>query len=175
MNKIKNEEPPKYFDQDDKLKDELKAKYIRRSEDDLIAKAKHICKSRLTTFGIAFTSPDIVKDFLTLELSNLESERFDILFLNNQNQLIEHIPMFSGTIDGASVYPREIMKIALDLNAAALILAHNHPSGICDPSNADIKITTKIKAAMDTVDIRVLDHIIVGGTNTYSFAESGIM
>ena len=172
---IKNEEAPKYYNQTDKQKDELLVKYIRQSEDDLIAKAKHICKSRLKEVGIAFVSPDRVKDYLILELSNLESERFDVLFLNNQNQLIKHVPMFYGTIDGAAVYPREVVKLALELNAAALILAHNHPSGTCEPSSADKKITTRIKAAMETIDIRVLDHVIVGGTNTYSFAESGII
>ena len=145
------------------------------SEDAIIASAKIILKSRLRTVGVAFTSPDLVKDHLMIQLSTLESERFDVLFLNTQNKLIEHIPMFYGTVDSASVYPREIIKKALELNASALIIAHNHPSGSLVPSHADKDITNKIKAASELMDIRLLDHLIVGGMDTYSFAENGLI
>ncbi len=123
----------------------------------------------------AFTAPEIVKNYLTLSLALEEREHFHVLFLNNQHQLLQDDRLFSGTIDGASVYPREVVKQALHCNAAAVILAHNHPSGICVPSEADRGITCKLKQALATVDIRVLDHIIVGHLDTYSFAEHGAL
>ena len=162
-----------------KVQTETSPEYIVKSsnteQDAIIASAKRILESRLRTFGVAFTSPDLVKDFLLIKLSALESERFDVLFLNSQNKLIEHIPMFCGTIDGASVYPREIIKKALELNASALIIAHNHPSGSLVPSHADKDITKKIKDAAELMDIRLLDHLIVGGMDTYSFAENDLI
>jgi DNA repair protein RadC len=144
-------------------------------DDQIIALALGIVRNRLRTFSYSFASPESVTSYLTIELANLESERFDVLFLNNQNRLIEHVPMFYGTIDGASVYPREVVKKALELNAAAVILAHNHPSGIQSPSQADKNITQKIKDAMALMEIRTLDHIIVAGGSTYSFAEHGLI
>ena len=98
-----------------------------------------------------------------MEYSEKEYECFSILFLNNQHRLIKVVEMFTGTIDGASVYPREVLKTALQLNAAAVILSHNHPSGITEASQADKNITVKVKDALNMVDIRTLDHIIVGG------------
>ena len=123
----------------------------------------------------AFTAPDIVKNYLTLSLALEEREHFHVLFLNNQHKLLLDDRLFSGTIDGASVYPREVVKRALQCNAAAVILAHNHPSGICVPSEADKGITDKLKQALSTIDIRILDHIIVGHMETYSFAEHGAL
>lgn len=122
-----------------------------------------------------FTAPDIVKTYLTLSLALEEREHFHVLFLNKQHKLLLDARLFSGTIDGASVYPREVVKQALHCNAAAVILAHNHPSGICVPSEADKSITDKIRQALATVDIRTLDHIIVGQMETYSFAEQGAL
>lgn len=123
----------------------------------------------------AFTTPERVKNYLTLSLALEEREHFHVLFLNNQHKLLLDARLFSGTIDGASVYPREVVKQALRCNAAAVILAHNHPSGICVPSEADKAITDKIRQALATVDIRTLDHIIVGHMETYSFAEQGAL
>lgn len=123
----------------------------------------------------AFTTPERVKNYLTLSLALEEREHFHVLFLNNQHKLLLDARLFSGTIDGASVYPREVVKQALRCNAAAVILAHNHPSGICAPSEADKSITDKIRQALATVDIRTLDHIIVGHMETYSFAEQGAL
>ena len=123
----------------------------------------------------AFTAPEIVKNYLTLSLALEEREHFHVLFLNNQHKLLLDDRLFSGTIDGASVYPREVVKRALQCNAAAVILAHNHPSGICVPSEADKGITDKLKQALSTIDIRILDHIIVGHMETYSFAEHGAL
>ena len=132
-------------------------------------------RRNLHTTLAAFTAPDIVKNYLTLSLALEEREHFHVLFLNNQHQLLLDARLFSGTIDGASVYPREVVKQALQCNAAAVILAHNHPSGVCVPSEADKGITDKLKQALTTVDIRVLDHIIVGHMETYSFAEQGAL
>ena len=123
----------------------------------------------------AFTAPEIVKNYLTLSLALEEREHFHVLFLNNQHKLLLDDRLFSGTIDGASVYPREVVKRALQCNAAAVIIAHNHPSGICVPSEADKSITDKLKQALSTIDIRILDHIIVGHMDTYSFAEHGAL
>ena len=123
----------------------------------------------------AFTAPEIVKNYLTLSLALEEREHFHVLFLNNQHKLLLDDRLFSGTIDGASVYPREVVKRALQCNAAAVILAHNHPSGICVPSEADKSITDQLKQALSTIDIRILDHIIVGHMETYSFAEHGAL
>jgi len=132
-------------------------------------------RRNLHTTLAAFTAPDIVKNYLTLSLALEEREHFQVLFLNNQHQLLLDARLFSGTIDGASVYPREVVKQALQCNAAAVILVHNHPSGVCVPSEADKGITAKLKQALTTVDIRVLDHIIVGHMATYSFAEQGAL
>ena len=160
-----------------KVQTETSPEYVVKpiNDDLIIQSAKRILESRLRTFGVAFASPDLVKDFLLIQLSALEAERFDVLFLNSQNKLIEHIPMFFGTIDGASVYPREIIKKALALNSSALIIAHNHPSGTLVPSQADKNITKKIKDAAELMDIRLLDHLIVGGMDTYSFAENDLI
>ena len=97
------------------------------------------------------------------------------MFLDNQNGLIEYVELFRGTIDGASVYPREVAKEALSRNAAAIILAHNHPSGVAEPSQADQRITSRLKSALLTLDIRLLDHIIIGSNSTVSFAERGLL
>ncbi len=98
-----------------------------------------------------------------------------VLYLDSQNQLIKDEVLFYGTINAASVYPREVVKAALRNNAAALILAHNHPSGVAEPSQADKLITTKLQQALALIDINVLDHIIVGGENCVSFAERGLI
>ncbi len=115
-----------------------------------------------------------VKTFLKQALAYEEREHFAIMFLDNKHALIKFEIMFSGTIDSSSVYPREVVKRALELNASAIILSHNHPSGITEPSQADKNITNRLKSALDTIDVRILDHIIVGGDCT-SFAERGLI
>ena len=102
-------------------------------------------------------------------------EVFAVMFLNNRHQLIKYEEMFRGTIDGASVYPREVAKRALQLNAAALIVAHNHPSGVPEPSKSDERITHRLKDALGMLQIRLLDHVIVGGVDTVSMADRGII
>ncbi len=123
----------------------------------------------------ALTSPARTREFLRLKLGALEHEVFCVLFLTQRHRLIEYVELFRGTIDGASVHPREILKEALARNAAALLCAHCHPSGEPTPSQADEHITRVLKDTLALVGIRLLDHIIVGGTETYSMAESGLL
>lgn len=145
------------------------------NENQIIEKAIEILAGRMTKFGVSITSPEDTKNFLTLNLAEDQSEVFGVLFLSNRHQLISFDRMFFGTIDGASVYPREVVKRALAHNASAVIFAHNHPSGIADPSMADRLITDKLKDVLAIMDIRTLDHIIVAGTETYSFSEHGLL
>jgi len=121
------------------------------------------------------TSPEMTKDYLVAKLAQCESEVFSCIHLDNQHQVIAYEELFYGTIDGASVYPRDVVKSCLQHNSAAVIFAHNHPSGISNPSRADESITKRLKTALETVDIRVLDHIIVGGSGTTSLAEKGLL
>lgn len=123
----------------------------------------------------AFTTPDRVKDYMKITLAREEREHFHCLFLDNQHRLLEDSRLFSGTIDGANVYPREVVKAALHYNSAAVIFAHNHPSGIMEPSAADKQITEKLKQALALMDIRVLDHLIVGKLDIFSFAEHALI
>jgi DNA repair protein RadC len=115
----------------------------------------------------------MVKDYLTTELRHRQREVFGVLLLDNQHRMLSYKELFQGTIDGASVYPREVVKLALAHNAAAVILAHNHPSGIAEPSQADRRITERLQEALQLVDIRVLDHMVVGDGEVASFAERG--
>ncbi|MFZ7202774.1 RadC family protein [Avibacterium avium] len=121
----------------------------------------------------AFTRPELVRMYLQTELEHKEREVFLVLFLDNQHRLIKKEEMFLGTINTAAVYPREIVKSALFCNAAAIILAHNHPSGIAEPSNSDRIITEKIQKVAELVEIRVLDHFVIGKGCYVSFSEKG--
>ena len=170
MNKITNDTPAAYQATTQAVVD---LKFTINTALQLLL--EELQRRNLHTTVAAFTAPDIVKNYLTLALALEEREHFHVLFLNNQHKLLLDDRLFSGTIDGASVYPREVVKRALQCNAAAVILAHNHPSGICVPSEADKGITAKLKQALTTVDIRILDHIIVGHMETYSFAEHGAL
>lgn len=123
----------------------------------------------------SFMSPDITKQFVKLKLALMEREVFSVIYLDNQHRMIEYEELFYGTINGTSVHPREVIKSALKHNAAAIILAHNHPSGIAEPSKADKEITKSLKDALALVDIRVIDHIIVGECVPVSFAEQGLL
>ena len=121
------------------------------------------------------SSPQQVRDFLCLKLGGLSREVFVVLFLDAQNRMITSEEMFSGTLTQTSVYPREVVKKALHHNAASVIFAHNHPSGIAQPSQADELITKQLKQALALVDVRVLDHFIVAGNTTFSFVERGLL
>ena len=121
------------------------------------------------------TDTQATRNLLQSKLSAYPHEVFACLFLDNRHRIILFEELFRGTIDGASVYPREVVKRALHHNAAALIFAHNHPSGIAEPSDADRHITSKLKQALEMVDIRVLDHIVVGDREVVSFSERGLL
>jgi len=121
------------------------------------------------------TPPEAVADYLVVHYSEKPSEVFTCLFLDNRHGLIAAEDLFHGTIDGTSVHPREIVRCCLELNAAAVILAHNHPSGNSAPSQADQRITDRVKEALALADVRVLDHFVIGGGDAYSFAEHGLL
>lgn len=125
--------------------------------------------------GDALSSPGDTRRYLAIRLRDYPHEVFACLFLDNRHRVIHYEELFRGTVDGASVHPREVVKQALVHNAAAVIFAHNHPSGIAEPSRADEMITRRLKDALALIDIRVLDHIVVGDGETVSFAERGLL
>ena len=125
--------------------------------------------------GDALTSPGAVRAFLRSQLAALPHEVFACLFLDNQHRVIAFEELFRGTIDSASVYPREVLKRALAHNAAALILTHNHPSGVAEPSQADLQLTRRLRESLALLDIRVLDHLVIGDGDPVSMAERGLL
>jgi DNA repair protein RadC len=125
--------------------------------------------------GPSLTSPKAARDFLVAQLRDRDHEVFCCLYLDSRHRLIRFEELFRGTIDGASVHPREVVKEALARNATSVILAHNHPSGVAEPSQADEVITTRLRDALALVDIRVLDHLIVGDGTCTSLAERGVV
>jgi DNA repair protein RadC len=122
-----------------------------------------------------FSSPQQVKDYLGLHLGHLPQEVFTVLFLDAQHRLLRQEDLFHGTLSTTTVYPREVLRRALALNAAAVVLAHNHPSGVAEPSRADEFLTQTMKAALAYIDVKVLDHVIVGQGQVVSLAERGLM
>ncbi len=125
--------------------------------------------------GQAIRSPADTESFLMAHLRDLPHELFCCLYLDNRHRVIGFEELFRGTIDGTSVYPREVVKQALAANAAAVILAHNHPSGVAEPSQADERITRRLKAALELVDIRLLDHLVIGDGSSTSLASRGMI
>jgi DNA repair protein RadC len=125
--------------------------------------------------GVTLNSPQSVKDYLQLLIGNKSFESFAVLFLDVKNRLIQSEELFRGSLTRTSVYPREVVKRALHHNAAAIMLAHNHPSGQTQPSVADITLTNELTKALALVEVKVLDHIIVAGNKAYSFAEHGLI
>ncbi|NMH59801.1 RadC family protein [Alteromonas ponticola] len=123
----------------------------------------------------SFNHAEHVKRYLLAKLKDQQSEQFGLLLLDSQHQMLAYKVMFKGTINSAAVYPREIVKQVIEDNAAAVILVHNHPSGIAEPSDADVRITRQIKSALELIDVAVLDHIIVADIHTTSFAQRGII
>lgn len=144
-------------------------------EDALIAEALAVLDARLRRSGSAMNSPEDVRAFLTLKLAQRETEGFGVLFLDAAHAVIDFEVMFQGSLSQTSVYPREVVRRALALNAEAVILAHNHPSGIPEPSRADEYLTKTLKGALALVDVRVLDHMIVGRLRVVSMAERGLV
>jgi DNA repair protein RadC len=141
---------------------------------EVIAASRRLMTRRVRR-GAPLDSPSAVRDFLMTKLGALEHEVFAVLLLDTRHRLIEYVELFRGTIDGASVHPREVVKLALARNAAAIILAHPHPSGIAEPSVADELITQRLKEALGLVDIRVLDHLIIAGGEAVSLCERGLL
>jgi len=121
------------------------------------------------------TSPEATRNYLKSRLRSYPHEVFACLFLDNRHRVIEYRELFRGTIDGASVHPREVVREAMRWNAAAVIFAHNHPSGVAEPSQADLRITERLRDALAMVDVRVLDHIVIGEGGGTSFAERGLL
>lgn len=153
--------------------EEQRVAYGLEDEDAFVAHAIALLLKRLKKPGELLSAPAVVKNYLRLSLTAQEHESFVVLFLDSKNRLIESQELFRGTLSSATVYPREVVKSALQCNACSVILAHNHPSGVPDPSAADKLLTTTLVQALTLIDVRVLDHIIVAGASTYSFAENG--
>ena len=150
----------------------------RAEEDALLARAMQILEGRMKYInerGKGLTSPQMTRDYLRLQLSEEPHEVFCCLFLDTRHRVIAFERTFHGTIDAAHVHPRVVVKAALDHGAAALIVAHNHPSGIAEPSQADLAITRRLRDALGLVDIRLLDHFIVGSAEVVSLAERGLV
>lgn len=138
-----------------------------------LRRALNILERQLREPGVAFTSASASRDWLRLQLAGEEREVLMVLFLDNQNRLIAHEILFTGTVSHTEVHPREVVKAALKHNAAAVIVAHNHPSGLAEPSQADRRLTERLKLAMELIEVRLLDHLVVGGMEITSFAERG--
>lgn len=145
------------------------------SDDEVLIEAFRIMKKRVGEARTVFATPDAVKNYLSLLLQGKDHEVFVVMFLDSQNRLIHTEEMFRGTLTQTSVYRREVVKQALALNAASVVLSHNHPSGVCEPSRADEALTQTLKSALALVDVRVLDHIIVSGPSALSLAERGLI
>ena len=139
-----------------------------------LRRAAKILESLVRTTDVV-SSPEHVKNLFKAHIGAAEQEIFSVMFVDNRHGLIAIEDMFFGTIDTAAVYPREIIKAALKHNAAALVLAHNHPSFTAEPSDTDVRLTRKLVDALALIDVRVLDHLIVAGPNCTSLAERGLM
>ena len=149
-------------------------RYLEATTDDVVAGARRKLR-RTFRKGKAIRSPADTEAFLIAELATEPNEIFCCLYLDNRHRLIKFDRAFNGTIDGTSVYPRVIVKRALELNAAAVILSHQHPSGVAEPSQADERITRRLKSALELVDVRVLDHLVIGGDTVVSLASRGLL
>jgi DNA repair protein RadC len=148
---------------------------LSAEETRVLAQARAILLRLAGTPGACLTAPCATREYLKTLLAPQERELFLLLALDNRHRVIASDILFAGTIDGASVHPREVVKCALRYNAAAVILAHNHPSGVAEPSQADELITRRLRDALALVDIRVLDHFVIGAGQAYSFAERGLL
>jgi DNA repair protein RadC len=153
---------------------DVDGQYRVASADEVLSKAWGVLADRVKP-GVTLSSPQVVKDYLRLAIGLLEHEVFCVVFLDAQHRVIELRQMFRGTVTQTSVYPREVIKESLALNAAAVILAHNHPSGAAEPSRADEHLTQTLKTALQLVDVRVIDHLVITANATVSFAERGLL
>ena len=144
------------------------------NDDQVIEQALGILTKRCA-HGEAFSSPHDIRRFLQLKLGARKNECFGVIFLDRRHCLLRFAELFEGTIDGASVYPRVVVQHVFEANAAAVVLYHNHPSGLSEPSAADRSLTTRLKEALALIDVKVLDHFIVTASDCYSFAEHGLL
>ena len=140
-----------------------------------VARAIECLEAAYNVKGQAISGPQDARDYLKLKLYGLPYEVFACLLLDNRHRVIRYEELFRGTIDGASVHPREVVRVVMETNAAAVILAHNHPSGLAEPSQSDLRITQRLKDALALVDVRVLDHHIIGDGSGTSLAERGLL
>lgn len=146
----------------------------KTTETDILAAAEQILQRKLESQG-TITAPTDAGDFLRMRLAGLLHEEFHVLWLDNRHRILDCQKLFTGTVDGASVHPREVVRAALECNAAAAILAHNHPSGMAEPSQADRNISVELRSALKLVGVRILDHIIVGTEGCTSMAGRGLI
>ena len=153
---------------------DVDGQYRPACAEEVLSQARRVLSQRVRR-GATMSSPQAVKDHLRLEIGALEHEVFCVLFLDAQHRIIVLKQMFRGTVTQTSVYPREVVKEALAQNAAAVILAHNHPSGAAEPSRADEFLTQTLKTALALVDVRVLDHLVVAGAEVCAFSERGLL
>ena len=154
----------------------LFARELAPTDQQTIRVALTLLERQLREPGAPFTSSNAVRDWLRLQLASLEREEFTVLFLDNQHRLVAHETLFTGTINHTQVHPREVVKSGLRYNAAAAVLAHNHPSGVAEPSDADTQLTRELKQVLALIDVKVLDHfIVVGMAEPFSFAEQGVI
>ncbi|HHA2712220.1 TPA: DNA repair protein RadC [Stenotrophomonas maltophilia] len=149
-----------------------RSRYRPATADQIVAAARQVADQRVQR-GASFKDPSVSRGYFRDKLAGLEREVFAAVFLDTRHRLIESAELFQGTVDGAEVHPRELVRQALLCNAAAVIVAHNHPSGDVEPSAADRAVTIRLKQALALVDVRLLDHVIVGGTQTLAMAERG--
>lgn len=153
---------------------DAQGRYLPATTDQILKAARQAVDQKMVR-GTAFTSPTVVKGYLTTKLAGFDVEVFAVLFLDSRHRLIEYVEMFQGTLNQTSVYPREVAKAALHRHAAAVIVAHNHPSGNPEPSEADKALTAHLQKALALLDVRTLDHVIVAGQETASFSEMGLL
>jgi DNA repair protein RadC len=149
-------------------------RYVVATKEDVLRAYAEVAANELPK-GSVFDSPHATRGYLINVYRFFEYEIFGMLVLDNRHRLIRSVELFRGTIDGASVHPREVVKTVLELNGAAVVMFHNHPSGIADPSRADETITMRLKDALALVDVRLLDHMIIGGEKCVSLAERGVL
>lgn len=154
------------------VRDGVRCRYRPATSEQILAAARLIIDQKMQR-GTCFLAPETANSYFRTKLAGYEHEVFVAVFLDTRHRLIAYAELFRGSIDGAEVHPREVVKEALRLNAAALIVAHNHPSGNPDPSEADRAVTIRLKQALSLVDVRLLDHIVVAGHESVSLAQRG--
>jgi len=144
------------------------------SNQEILIAARAVLAHRVRR-GALLQSPQKVGEYLTMRLGHLDYECFGLILLDGRHRVIDSVEMFRGTIDGASVYPREVVKLVLERQAAAVVAYHNHPSGVKEQSQADELITRKLKESLSAIDVRLIDHLVLAASNVLSFAEHGLL